>query len=221
MTQSIPAKPDPPADEVARHQRLMELIEAEDAANGEVGCGWNTDRSFLNFLSIRGITFDEERLKSLLRPHLEQLLKEPDFDSIAAQIQRRLEALLIPPPNQALKPVSLSVAEIKEYISTKELRNFFQTELAGRCPEEVVGRLVQVSHEVIHKTVLRPRHTWSEPLWVLKGETQIYVVQATRIEEAIAKIRTQFPAGTGELEVIQVRGVLAPDQVVALDKSLL
>ncbi|PSB64195.1 hypothetical protein C7B61_12515, partial [filamentous cyanobacterium CCP1] len=61
----------------------------------------------------------------------------------------------------------------------------------------------------------------SKPIWVLRGETQIYIVQETGIEAAIAKVKTQHPQETGKLEVITVGGVLAPNQVISLDANLL
>lgn len=72
MTQSITAKPKAISDEAARHQRLMELIEAEDAANGEVGCGRSLGKGLSDYFSTRGIALDDEKLKSLLREHLGQ-----------------------------------------------------------------------------------------------------------------------------------------------------
>jgi len=39
MNNSIPFQPKSTIDDTTHYQRLMELIKAEDAANGEVGCG--------------------------------------------------------------------------------------------------------------------------------------------------------------------------------------
>lgn len=64
-------------------------------------------------------------------------------------------------------------------------------------------------------------NTWSSPIWVLRGETQIYIAQAAGIEEAIAKVKTQHPQETEKLEVITAGGILAPDQVISLDTNLL
>ncbi|MBD1943260.1 hypothetical protein H6F50_13005 [Coleofasciculus sp. FACHB-712] len=69
--------------------------------------------------------------------------------------------------------------------------------------------------------MLQPRHTWSNPIWVLRSETQIYIAQATGIEEAIAKVKTQHPQEVGKLEAIAVAGILAPDQVISLNTNLL
>lgn len=208
------------ANHETQHLRLMGWVAAENASGGEVGCGWDLDKYLFAYLSTRGIGFDHEKLKNLLQEHLQDVLGEADFDAIPTQIQYRLESLLI----KGIAHVSNSVQsspEVKEHIPTEELKEFFRSELSEFCSEDVLMQLVQVSHQAIHKAVLQPRHTWPEPLWVVKGDAQIYVVQARAIEEAIAKIRMQCPQETGELKVIQARGVLAPGQVVALDKSLL
>ena len=41
MSNSIPSQPQFTIDNTTSYPRLMELIEAEDAANGELGCGRN------------------------------------------------------------------------------------------------------------------------------------------------------------------------------------
>lgn len=61
MTQSIPAKSKSIPDEVARYQRLMELIEAEDVANGEVGCGRDWGTKLSGYLSTREINLEDEK----------------------------------------------------------------------------------------------------------------------------------------------------------------
>ena len=60
-------------------------------------------------------------------------------------------------------------------------------------------------------SLLRSGNEWYSPIWVLIGETQIYIAQAAGIEEAIAKVKTQHPQEIGRLEVITVGGILAPD----------
>ena len=82
MTQSIPAESKPMSNESTRNQRLMELIEAEDAANGEVGCGQYLGKRVLAYVTPCGVALDDEKLKSLLREHLGHILRGPDFDSI-------------------------------------------------------------------------------------------------------------------------------------------
>jgi hypothetical protein len=222
MTQSIPAKSKSKSDEAIRHQRLMELVEAEDAANGEVGCGRDLGKGLSGYFSNRGIALDDEKLKSLLREHLGHILMEPDFDSIATQIQRQLESLLIPASSQSLgselPPASTNVTA---HVPTETLKELFQSQLAEFCSEAALEQLIQFSHQIIHKAVLRPRHTWASPIWVLRSETQIYITQAAGIEEAIAKVKTQHPQETGKLEIVTVGGILAPDQVISLDTNLL
>jgi hypothetical protein len=222
MTQSIPAKSKSKSDEAIRHQRLMELVEAEDAANSEVGCGRDLGKGLSGYFSNRGIALDDEKLKSLLREHLGHILMEPDFDSIATQIQRRLESLVVQSLNGSSSSASLlDSTNVTEHIPTKKLRELFQPQIADLCSEDTLEHLIQWSHQIIHKAVLHPRHTWSKPIWVLQGETQIYIVQETGIEEATAKVKTQHPQETGKLEVITVGGILAPDQVISLDTNLL
>jgi hypothetical protein len=222
MTQSIPAKPKAAPDEGTRHQRLMELIEAEDAANGEVGCGQNLGNRISGYFSTREMALEDEKLKRFLHEHLGHILMEPDFDAIATQIQRQLESLVSPASSQSLgselSPASTNVAA---HIPTEALKELFQSQLAEFCSEAALEQLIQASHQIIHKAVLRPRHTWSSPIWVLRSETQIYIAQAAGIEEAIAKVKTQHPQETGRLEIITVGGILAPDQVICLDTNLL
>ncbi|MBE9179325.1 hypothetical protein IQ268_12210 [Oculatella sp. LEGE 06141] len=222
MTQSIPAKPKAAPNEGTRHQRLMELIEAEDAANGEVGCGQNLGNRISGYFSTHEIALEDEKLKRFLQEHLGHILREPDFDAIATQIQRQLESLLIPAASQSLgsepPPASTNVTA---HIPTEALKELFQSQLDEFCSETALEQLIQFSHQIIHKAILRPRHTWSSPIWVLRGEAQIYIAQAAGIEEAIAKVKTQHPQETGKLEVVTVGGILAPDQVISLDTNLL
>lgn len=222
MTQSIPAQPKATSDKAARHRRLLELVEAEDAANGEVGCGRDLGKGLSGYLSTRGVTLDDEQLKSLLQEHLGHILMEPDFDSITTQIQRLLESLVVQSLDSSSSSTSLlDSTNVTEQIPTKELRELFQSQIADFCSEDTLEQLIQLSHQIIHKAVLQPRHTWSKPIWVLRGETQIYIVQETGIEAAIAKVRTQHPHETEQLEVITVGGIMAPDQVISLDTNTL
>ncbi|MBF2028186.1 MAG: hypothetical protein IGS48_15710 [Oscillatoriales cyanobacterium C42_A2020_001] len=222
MTQSIPAQSKVTYDKAARHQRLMELVEAEDAANGEVGCGRDLGKGLSEHFSTRGVALDDEQLKSLLREHLGHILMEPDFDSITTQIQRQLESLVVQSLDSSSSPAPLlDSTNVTKHIPTAELRELFQSQIADFCSEDTLEQLIQLSHQIIHKAVLQPRHTWSKPIWVLRGETQIYIVQETGIEAAIAKVKTQHPQETEKLEVITVGGVLAPDQVISLDITLL
>ena len=222
MTQSIPAESKPMSNEATRNQRLMELIEAEDAANGEVGCGQYLGRRVLGYVASHGTALDDEKLRSLLREHLGHILRDPDFDSITTQIQRQIESLVDQAPSKSLSSeLPLALAKVTEHIPTGALKDLFQSYIAEFCSESALEQLIQFSHQVIHKAVLNPRHTWPKPIWVLRGAEQIYIAQGAEIEEVIAKIRTQHPHETGRLEIIKVGGILAPDQVIALDTDLL
>ena len=222
MTQSIPVQPKATSDKAARHQRLMELVEAEDAANGEMGCGQDLGKGLSGYLSTRGVILDDEQLKNLLQEHLGHILMEPDFDSITTHIQRRIESLVVQSLDSSSSSTSLlDSTNVIEHIPTAELRELLQSRVADFFSEDTLEQLIQWSHQIIQKAVLQPRHTWSKPIWVLRGETQIYIVQETGIEEAIAKVKTQHPQETGKLEVITVGGILAPDQVISLDTNLL
>ncbi len=219
MTQSLPAQSKSVPSDVDRHQRLMELIEAEDGANGEVGCGRDWGNRLSSYLSTRGIALEDEKLKSLLRKHLGQVLREPDFDSIATQIQRQIEYLVVQGTNNSLSSDS-PLAKVAEYIPTEELKNLFQSQIADFCDQNSLEKLIQVSHQIIHKALLQPRHTWPQPIWVLRSERQIYIAQAAGIEEAIAKVKTQYRQETGKLVVIKVGGILAPDQVICISEFM-
>ena len=220
MTQSIPAKPKAAPNEATRY-RLMKLVEAEDAANGEVGCGQDLGNRISGYFSTREIALEDEKLKSFLREHLGHILMEPDFDSITTQIQRQIKSSVVQAPSQSLGSVPpLDSGKVTEHISTEALKELFQSQLAEFFSEAALEHLIQFSHRIIDKAVLRPRHTWSSPIWVLRGKTQIYIAQAAGIEEVIAKVKNQHPQETGKLEVVTVAGILAPDQVISLDTDL-
>jgi hypothetical protein len=38
-----------------------------------------------------------------------------------------------------------------------------------------IESIIQFSHQAIHKSVLRPRHIWTNPIWVMATLTQLYV----------------------------------------------
>jgi hypothetical protein len=63
---------------------------------------------------------------------------------------------------------------------------------------------------------MQPRHSWSNPTWVMKSGATIYIAQAITLDTAIALVKEQHPH-IGELEVVKVGGVLVPDQVIAVD----
>jgi len=211
MTQSIEGKV---TDDLTHNQRLIELIEAEDAANGEVACGVGDDR-FLDYLHYRSINQSDEQMRILLRGYFGHILSEPDLDAILGQVHRCIETLLL---NKNLKSVNeKNTLEIVKHIPDQELQELLQVELGEYLPESSVAQVVEYTQAVIHKTILRPRHTWAHPIWVLRGDAKLYVVQAANLEEAIATTKEQHPQDTTSLEVIKVGGVLAPNQAIAID----
>jgi hypothetical protein len=147
MTQSIPAQPKATPDKAARHQRLLELVEAEEAANGEVGCGRDLGKGLSGYLSTREVVLDDEQLKNLLREHLGHILMEPDFDSITTQIQRGLESLVVQSLNNSSSSATLlDSTNVIEHIPTEELRELFQSQIADFCSEDTLEQLIQFSH---------------------------------------------------------------------------
>jgi hypothetical protein len=204
MTPSIPAQSNTASDEAIRHSRLMAWVEAEDAAQGEVGCGHLSDRETDELR--HDIILETEQLRDVLRSHLGHLLGDLDFDSIVTQIQYQVESGGMKLP--------LDQTAVPEQVPTEALRAAFrlQTESSAEADLEP---LLQFCHQVIDQAVLRPRQTWASPIWVLKDESQIYITQAAGLEAAIAQVKTQQPQA-GRLEVVTVGGLLAPDPVIAL-----
>lgn len=216
MTQSIPSQSGSISDDTAQHQRLMELIAAEDAALGEVGCGRVVGGKLSVYLENRGINIDDERWRNLLREHLGHILTELDFDSIISQVRSYVESLVAGVfVSSADQPVSN--ASLVEHIPTIELQQLLYAELGEFLPESSRAQIVRFTHQAIHKSVLQPRHTWSNPIWVLTTGEKLYIVQAASLSDAIAQVKAQHPQETGTLEVVTVGGVLAPNQVIALE----
>jgi len=202
-------------DEQARRQRLMELVEAEDAANGEVGCGRRLDKAVSEHFSVAKSAFDPEELKHLLQEHLGHILTEADFDSIATQIEHQFGLLLINRPISSPNS-STTPSDFLEHIPTTALTAFLQSQLTEFDLEGRIDHLLQFSHHVIHQAVRHPRHTWAKPIWILEGQNQLYIVQAGSMEEAIAQVKQQYPQEAEALTVVKVGGVLAPNQVITL-----
>ncbi|NET60703.1 MAG: hypothetical protein F6K47_32565 [Symploca sp. SIO2E6] len=199
----------------------MELVEAEDASNGEVGCGGDWGEQLPIYLRTCGINISDEKLRILLREHLGNVLMERDFDSIITQISRFIESVAVQAHIQPEPPQSspIQTEQVTEHIPTAELKQSFQSELGEFCNDTNIEQIVQFTHQVIHKAVLHPRYTYSKPIWVLRGEDKIYIAQAPGLKEAIAKVREQNPKETGELKVVKVGGLLAPDQVISLEQT--
>ncbi len=210
-------------DSETRYQRLMELVEAEDASNGEVGCGRDWGEQLPVYLRTCGINISDETLRNLLREHLGHVLMERDFDSIVTQVSRFIESLVVQVHTRSERAkLSSTLSEhVAEHIPTAELRKIFQSELGEFCNDSDIEQFVQFTHQVIHKAVLHPRYTWSKPIWVLRSGEKLYIAQASGVEVAITKVREQNPQETGELQVVKVGGLLAPDPVISLERTVL
>lgn len=208
-------------DSETRYQRLMELVEAEDASNGEVGCGRDWGKRLPVYLRTCGINIADDKLRTLLREHPGNVLMERDFDSIMTQVSRFIESVVVQVHSQSgsPKPSPTQTEQVTEHIPTAELRQSFQSELGEFLNDADIEQIVQFTHQIIHKAVLHPRYTFSKPIWVLRGGETIYIAQASRVKEAIAKVREQNPEETGELKVVKVGGLLSPDQVISLEPT--
>jgi hypothetical protein len=76
---------------------------------------------------------------------------EADFDSIATQIQRQIESLVIQAPSKALSTVfPVASAKITEHIPTETFKELFQSQIAEFCSEDALESLIQASHQIIH-----------------------------------------------------------------------
>ncbi|GAA6621435.1 hypothetical protein [Scytonema sp. NUACC26] len=218
MTQSIPSPSDSTMDDVAKHQQLIEFVAAEDAANGEVSCGQMVGNNFSAYLENRSININDNNLRNLLREHLGHVLTESDFDLIISQVSRRIESLVmgvdIVTTNQPVNDTSLV-----EHIPKHCLQQLFYSELGKFLPEISITQILQFTRQAIHKSVLQPHHTWPNPIWVLTTSEKLYIAQAANLEGTVAMVRTQYPEVVGTLEVVTVGGVLAPNQIIALEYS--
>ncbi|MBR8834739.1 MAG: hypothetical protein DSM106950_12050 [Stigonema ocellatum SAG 48.90 = DSM 106950] len=146
-----------------------------------------------------------------------------DFDSITSQVRRAVESLVVQANTQSelqLKPPA-TTEQVVNYIPTEELSQFFQAELEGLFAQTSLEQIIQFTHYCVHKAVLHPRHTWPKPLWVLTTASKLYIAQASGLEDAIAKVKAQYPQETETLEIVTVGGVLASEQVISLEKSTL
>ncbi|BAZ36768.1 hypothetical protein NIES4101_26880 (plasmid) [Calothrix sp. NIES-4101] len=214
MTQSISSK----ANDLLPTQRLMELIEAEDAANGEVGCGVASDK-LSQYLDKRSININGENLRQLLREHLGHILTERDFDAIISQVSRHI-CSMVAEFNESICDVRRTSevdGDIIEYISNSELKKYFQSELEEFLSKDFIEQIIQRTHSIIHQSVLQPRHSWLSPIWVFKGGDKFYIVSSATLHVAMENVKAQYPHIVGELEVVKVGGILAPNQVVEVD----
>jgi hypothetical protein len=218
MSKSIPSEPQSTINDTTHHQRLMELVEAEDAANGEVGCGRNLGNRPSVYLKTCGINISDEKLRNLLREYLGHLLMEIDFDSIVTQVSYFIESLVVQESTRsANSQQELTPKEsVAEYIPTPELKQCIESELGEFCSSSAIEQIVLYARQVIHNSIL---HKWPQPIWVLSAIQKVYIAQASSLDAAIARVKAQYPHETGELQVIKVGGVLAPDRVISLNLS--
>jgi hypothetical protein len=219
MSNSIPSQPQSTIDDTTSYPRLMELIEAEDAANGEVCCGRDLGNKPSVYLKTCGINISDEKLRNLLREYLGHLLMELDFDSIINQVSHFVESLVVQEHTQLehTRPALMLLESVFEQIPAKELKQFIESELGEVCSETALEQIVQYTGQVIHYSILQPRHKWPKPIWVLSALEKVYIAQSSSLDAAIAQVKAQYPNETGELQVIKVGGVLAPNQVICLD----
>jgi len=187
----------------------MELVAAEDASNGEVGCGVASDK-IIAYLSNRSKNIDYDNFRELLREHLGHILTECDYDKIISQVTRYIESIVagVDHPTTNINTV--------EHIPTTKLQQLLVDELGEYLPQISLSAVTQYTQQAIHFSVSQPRHTWSNPTWVMKTGIKIYIVQAITVDVAIAIVKEQYPE-LGELQVVTVAGVLAPNQVIAVD----
>lgn len=219
MSRSIPSEHQSTIDDTTRHQRLMELVEAEDAANGEVGCGRNLGDRPSVYLKTCGINISDEKLRNLLREYLGHLLMEVDFDSIVTQVSYFIESLVVQESTRTAnyQPELTPFESVAEYIPAPELKQCIESQLGEFCSSSAIEQIVLHARQVIHNCVLHPRHKWPQPIWVLNSLEKVYVAQASSLDAAIDRVKAQYPHETGELRVIKVGGFLAPNQVISLD----
>ncbi|GAA6615833.1 hypothetical protein [Scytonema sp. NUACC26] len=215
MTQSIPS--DTSAEKI-KDQHFMEMIAAEDVSNGEVGCGQLANTDFLAYLKVACINIDEESLRNLLQTHLGQVLTERDFDSIISQVSRYIESVAAS-ANSLPTSIAQHQSDQTEHIPTTILQQLLQIQLGDFLQEGAIAQVIEFTHKVVHQAVLQPRHTWPNPIWVLKEGDTFYIAQAVSPDEAIEIVLAQHPLITSELEVVKVGGVLAPNQVIVLDTN--
>ncbi len=204
--------------EITQNQRLMELIAAEDAASSQVGCSRVANANFLDIIENKSISIDNENFRDLLRSHLGHLLAEVDFDFIISKVNRYIHKIILSVDND--KQQVQFDAEIVEHIPEQELRQLLQVELE-QLSIDAVAQIIKYTQLQIHLAVLQPRHTWLPPIWLLKSEQKFYIAQAASLETAIALVKAQHPQVIGELEVVKVGGVLAPNQVIDVDVNQL
>jgi hypothetical protein len=200
-----------------QHQRLMELVEAEDAASGEVGCGRDWGSKLPVYLQTCHINVSDEALRALLREYLAPPLEERDFDRIVEAVRSFIETIVVDAHLQGLSEKNRTFADVPEHIPTVQLTERFQQDLGDICSSIRIEQIVQFTHQTINRTVLNPRHTWLPPTWVLTDEKNFYVVQSARAEDAIVQAKQQYPEVAEVLRIVQVSNIIAQNQVLKIE----
>ncbi|MCC3573344.1 MAG: hypothetical protein JGK30_14705 [Microcoleus sp. PH2017_40_RAT_O_B] len=144
---------------------------------------------------------------------------EVDFDSIVTQVSYFVESLVVQESTRSSNPQpKLTPKEsVAEYIPRPELKQCIESELGEFCSLSAIEQIVLYTRQVIHNSILQPRHKWPQPIWVLNSREKVYIARASTLDAAIARVKAQYPHETGELQVIKVGGLLAPDRVISLD----
>lgn len=135
----------------SEHQRLMELVEVEDAANGEVGWG----SKLPVYLQTCHINISDAAFRDLLREHLGHRLMEVKLDRIVKQVQAFVEPVVVNAHIQGsvVAVPSIPTDTVTELIPSKELYHRFKTDLGEVCSDADLKQLVAFTHQVIHRAV--------------------------------------------------------------------
>jgi hypothetical protein len=139
------------------HQRLMELVEAEDASNGEVGCGRNWGSRLPVYLQTCHINVEDTAFRELLREHLGHRLMEVDFDRIVRLVRTFIEPIVV---NAHIQGTLIAVQPIPtepliEEIPNEELQQRFKADLGEVCSQAELEQIVTFTHYVIHEVLLK------------------------------------------------------------------
>lgn len=139
------------------HQRLMELIEAEDASNGEVGCGRIWGSKLPVYLRVCHINVEDTAFRELLREHLGHRLMEVDFDRIVKLVRTFIEPIVV---NAHIQGTSVAVQPIPtepniEEIPTEELQQRFKADLGEVCSQTELEQITAFTHHVVHQVLLK------------------------------------------------------------------
>jgi len=93
-----------------RHQQLMQFVEAEEASNGEVGCGQDWSNTLPEFLHRYRLHHPDASLQEALYQSLGETSTDSDYDRILAiintfsktEVEKSLDEPLTPAAGQAI-----------------------------------------------------------------------------------------------------------------------